>query len=64
MIWFVFSNDKFISWVEILCRGARVGEKGPAGDSTWDSTVTLKRVVNSKSLIKGKPEKKKKKKTC
>ena len=38
-----------------------MGEKGPAGDSTWDSTVTLKRVVNSKSLIKGKPEKKKKK---
>ena len=38
-----------------------MGEKRPAGDSTWDSTVTLKRVVNSKSLIKGRPGKKKKK---
>ena len=36
-----------------------MGEKRPAGDSTWDSTVTLKRVVNSKSLIKCRPEKKK-----
>ena len=35
-------------------------EKRPAGDSTWDSTVTLKRVVNSKSLIKGRHLKKKK----
>ena len=62
IIWFVFSNDNFISQVEILWRGATVGEKRPARDSTWDSTVTLKRLVNSKSLIKGRPEKKKKKK--
>ena len=39
-----------------------MGEKRPARDSTWDSTVTLKRLVNSKSLIKGRPEKKKEKK--
>lgn len=29
-----------------------MGTKRPAGDSRWDSTLTLKRVVNSKSLIK------------
>ena len=39
-----------------------MGEKRPARDSTWDSTVTLKRLINSKSLIKGRPEKKKEKK--
>ena len=40
-----------------MCREARVGTQRPAGDSRWDSTVTLKRVVNCKSLIKGRPEK-------
>lgn len=36
--------------VKILWRGARV--VGATRDWTWDSTVTLKRVVRDKSLIK------------